>query len=306
MLMSKVSRKGIILAGGAGTRLYPLTKAVSKQLMPIYDKPMIYYPLTTLMNCGIKEILIICNPYHINDFKDLLGNGNQWGIEIQYKTQPSPDGIAEAFLLGKQFLKDKNVALILGDNLFYGNNFENNLKTVNQETNGATLFAYPVSDPSRYGIVNFDKDTNKVVDIVEKPSNPKSNYAVTGLYFYDNNVVDYAENLSPSERNELEITDINKRYLAENNLHVQILGTGMAWLDTGTFDSLQEAGTFIRTLEKRQGLKIGSPEETAWRNNFINDHELMELAFEIPKSSYGSYLINLIKSKFKKKDELIK
>ncbi len=303
--MSDVLRKGIILAGGAGTRLYPLTKALSKQLMPIYDKPMIYYPLTTLMNCGIRDILIICNPHHLNDFKDLLGNGMQWGIEIQYKSQPSPDGIAEAFLLGKDFLEDKNVALILGDNLFYGNNFENNLKTVNQEKKGATLFAYPVSDPSRYGIVNFDKDTNKVIDIVEKPPNPKSNYAVTGLYFYDNNVIDYAETLTPSTRNELEITDINKIYLSENNLKVQILGTGMAWLDTGTFDSLQEAGAFIRTLERRQGLKIGSPEETAWRNKFINDDDLMALASEISKSSYGSYLINLINSKFKKKDELI-
>tara|TARA_S200000501_G_scaffold378301_1_gene440259 strand:- start:1834 stop:2739 length:906 start_codon:yes stop_codon:yes gene_type:complete len=299
--MSDVSRKGIILAGGAGTRLYPLTKAVSKQLMPIYDKPMIYYPLTTLMSCGIKDILIICNPYHLNDFKDLLGNGKQWGIEIQYKSQPSPDGIAQAFLLGKDFLEDKNVALILGDNLFYGNNFEKNLKEANQEKNGATLFAYPVSDPSRYGIVNFNKDTNKVDTIIEKPSNPTSNFAVTGLYFYDNNVIDYAENLTPSARNELEITDINKRYLAENNLKVQILGSGMAWLDTGTFDSLQEAGTFIRTLEKRQGLKIGSPEETAWRNKLINDHELMVLASEISKSSYGSYLINLIKPKFLKR-----
>ena len=296
--MSYVLRKGIILAGGSGTRLYPLTKAVSKQLMPVYDKPMIYYPLATLMSCGIKDILIICNPYHINDFKGLLGNGKQWGIDIQYKPQPSPDGIAQAFLLGKDFLEDKNVALILGDNLFYGNNFESNLKKANEEKNGATIFAYPVSNPSRYGVVNFDKDTNKVINIVEKPPNPKSNYVVTGLYFYDNNVIDYAEDLTPSARNELEITDINKRYLAENNLKVQILGSGMAWLDTGTFDSLQEAGTFIRTLEKRQGLKIGSPEETAWRNKLINDHELMELATKISTNSYGSYLINLIKPKF--------
>lgn len=296
--MSDVSRKGIILAGGSGTRLYPLTKAVSKQLMPVYDKPMIYYPLATLMSCGIKDILIICNPYHLNDFKNLLGNGKQWGIDIQYKSQPSPDGIAQAFLLGKEFLEDKNVALILGDNLFYGNNFENHLKQANQEKNGATIFAYPVSNPSRYGVVNFDKDTNQVVNIIEKPPNPTSNYAVTGLYFYDNNVIDYAENLTPSARNELEITDINQRYLVEKNLKVQILGSGMAWLDTGTFDSLQEAGTFIRTLEKRQGLKIGSPEETAWRNKLINDQELLELASKISKNSYGSYLINLIKPKF--------
>ena len=294
MKMSDISRKGIILAGGAGTRLYPLTKAVSKQLMPVYDKPMIYYPLTTLMNAGIKEILIICNPHHLSDFEGLLGNGNHWGIEIQYKCQPSPDGIAQAFLLAKDFLEDNNVALILGDNLFYGHNFENNLKEANQEKTGATLFAYPVSDPTRYGIINFDKNTNKVVDIAEKPLNPKSNFAVTGLYFYDNKVIKYAQNLSPSERNELEITDINKKYLDDNNLKVQILGTGMAWLDTGTFDSLQEAGTFIRTLERRQGLKIGSPEETAWRNKLINDDQLIQLASEISRSAYGNYLMNLV------------
>ena len=296
-MMGNTSRKGIILAGGAGARLYPLTKAVSKQLMPVYDKPMIYYPLTTLMNCGIEEILIICNPYHLNDFKGLLGNGRQWGIEIQYKCQPSPDGIAQAFLLGKDFLEDKNVVLILGDNLFYGNNFEENLKEANQERKGATIFAYPVSNPSRYGIVNFDKNSNKVVNFVEKPSDPKSNYAVTGLYFFDNKVINYARDLTPSNRNELEITDIINRYLGENNLNVQILGTGIAWLDTGTFDSLQEAGTFIRTLERRQGLKIGSPEETAWRNKLINDNELMQLAMKISQSSYGNYLINLINQK---------
>ncbi len=293
--MVESSRKGIILAGGAGTRLYPLTKAVSKQLMPLYDKPMIYYPLTTLMNCGIKEILIICNPHHLNDFKSLLGNGKQWGIEIQYKSQPSPDGIAQAFLLGRDFLEDKNVVLILGDNLFYGNNFENNLKDANREKNGATIFVYPVSNPSRYGIVNFDDSTNKVLNFVEKPSNPKSNYAVTGLYFFDNKVINYAENLTPSARNELEITDIINIYLNSNNLKLQILGTGIAWLDTGTFDSLQEAGTFIRTLERRQGLKIGSPEETAWRNNLINDKQLIKLAKDMSQSSYGNYLINLIK-----------
>ena len=296
--MSCVLRKGIILAGGNGTRLYPLTQVLSKQLMPIYDKPMIYYSLSTLMWCGIKEILIICNPYHLDNFKGLLGNGNQWGIDIKYKSQSSPDGIAQAFLLGKDFIEDKNVALILGDNLFYGNDFIDTLKKANQERNGATIFAYPVSNPSEYGVVNFDKDTNKVIDIIEKPVNPKSNYAVTGLYFYDNNVIDYAGNLTPSARNELEITDINKRYLAENNLKVQIFGRGIAWLDTGTFDSLQEAGTFIRTLEKRQGLKIGSPEETAWRNKLINDNDLMELASKIPKNSYGSYLINLLKQNF--------
>jgi len=304
MKMQDISRKGIILAGGAGTRLYPLTKAVSKQLMPIYDKPMIYYPLTTLMNCGINEILIICNPHHLNDFKGLLGNGNQWGIEIQYKCQPSPDGIAQAFLLAKDFIENKHVALILGDNLFYGNNFEENLKAANKEQNGATLFAYPVSDPSRYGIVNFEDGKNTVIDIVEKPLNPISNYAVTGLYFYDNNVVNYAEDLTPSDRNELEITDINKRYLAEKKLKVQILGRGMAWLDTGTFDSLQEAGSFIRTLERRQGLKIGSPEESAWRNKFISDDQLKQLSLGISKSSYGIYLINLLKQKPRQKVDI--
>ena len=292
-----MTRKGIILAGGSGTRLYPLTRAISKQLMPVYDKPMIYYPLTTLMNCGIREILIICNPQHLNAFETLLGNGKHWGIEIQYKCQPYPEGIAQAFLLGRDFLEDKNVALILGDNLFYGDNFEMNLKAANEEKKGATLFAYPVSDPSRYGIVSFDENTHKAVDIIEKPLNPESNYAVTGLYFYDNKVINYAESLIPSARNELEITDINKRYLLENNLKVEILRRGMAWLDTGTFDSLQEAGSFVRTLERRQGLKIGSPEETAWRNKFINDDQLKKLALEISTSTYGSYLMNLLKEK---------
>ena len=290
-----MKRKGIILAGGAGTRLFPLTKAVSKQLMPIYDKPMIYYPLSTLMSFGINEILIICTPYHINAFKSLLSDGKQWGIKIEYKSQPKPEGIAQAFLLGEEFLGNSNVALILGDNLFYGNNFENNLKEANKDNNCATIFAYPVSDPSRYGIIYFDEKTNNVIDIIEKPKNPKSNYAMTGLYFYSNEVVNYAKRLKPSDRNELEITDINKIYLSENNLKVKVLGRGMAWLDTGTFDSLQEAGTFIRTLEKRQGLKIGSPEETAWRSGFINNQKLKNLALEIPKSAYGDYLLSLIK-----------
>tara|TARA_Y100000589_G_scaffold61349_1_gene52442 strand:+ start:1490 stop:2389 length:900 start_codon:yes stop_codon:yes gene_type:complete len=295
--MRDILRKGIILAGGEGTRLYPLTKGVSKQLMPVYDKPMIYYPLTTLMNCGIKEILIICNPHHLYNFKNLLGNGSQWGIHIEYEIQNKPEGIAQAFLLGKEFIQESNVALILGDNLFYGNNFKNNLKEANRNIQGATLFAYPVSDPSRYGIVEFDSETKAVNNIIEKPTNPQSNYAVTGLYFYDNDVIAYANELKPSGRNELEITDINKRYLIEKKLKVTILGRGMAWLDTGTFDSLQEAGTFIRTLEKRQGLKIGSPEEVAWREGFINDYQLRELASSISKSSYGNYLIDLISHK---------
>ena len=289
-----MDRKGIILAGGEGTRLSPLTKAVSKQLMPIYDKPMIYYPLSTLMSCGINEILIICTPYHINSFKSLLSDGKQWGIKIEYKSQPKPEGIAQAFLLGEEFLGNSDVALILGDNLFYGNNFEKNLIDANKDKDCATVFAYPVSDPSRYGIFYFDENNN-VIDIIEKPKNPTSNYAMTGLYFFDNKVINYAKRLEPSNRNELEITDINKIYLLENNLKVKILGRGMAWLDTGTFDSLQEAGSFIRTLERRQGLKIGSPEETAWRSGFINNEQLKDLALEISKSTYGDYLLSLIK-----------
>ena len=290
-----MSRKGIILAGGSGTRLSPLTKAVSKQLMPIYDKPMIYYPLSTLMSFGINEILIICTPYHIEAFKSLLSDGKQWGIKIDYKSQPKPEGIAQAFLLGEEFLGNSNVALILGDNLFYGNNFELDLNDANKDQDCATIFAYPVSDPTRYGIIYFDENTNNVIDIIEKPKKPKSNYAMTGLYFYDNKVIDYAKGLKPSKRNELEITDINKIYLLEKNLKVKILGRGMAWLDTGTFDSLQEAGSFIRTLERRQGLKIGSPEETAWKSGFINNEQLKNLALEMSKSTYGDYLLNLLK-----------
>ena len=290
-----MTRKGIILAGGAGTRLSPLTKAVSKQLMPIYDKPMIYYPLSTLMSFGINEILIICTPYHIEAFKSLLSDGKQWGIRLDYQSQPKPEGIAQAFLLAEDFLGNSNVALILGDNLFYGNNFENDLNDANKDKNCATVFAYPVSDPTRYGIIYFDENTNDVIDIIEKPKNPKSNYAMTGLYFYDNKVINYAKSLKPSDRNELEITDINKMYLLENNLKVKVLGRGMAWLDTGTFDSLQEAGTFIRTLERRQGLKIGSPEETAWKSGFISNKHLKNLASEMSKSTYGDYLLNLVK-----------
>ena len=290
-----MSRKGIILAGGTGTRLSPLTKAVSKQMMPIYDKPMIYYPLSTLMSFGINEILIICTPYHIDAFKNLLKDGKQWGINIHYKCQPKPEGIAQAFLLGEEFLGNSNVALILGDNLFYGNNFEIDLNDANKDKDCATVFAYPVSEPTRYGIIYFDKNTNNVIDIIEKPKNPKSNYAMTGLYFYTNEVINYAKSLKPSKRNELEITDINKIYLLKKNLKVKVLGRGMAWLDTGTFDSLQEAGTFIRTLERRQGLKIGSPEETAWKSGFINNKQLKDLALEMAKSTYGDYLLNLIK-----------
>ena len=297
--MNSNSRKGIILAGGKGTRLYPLTKAISKQLMPIYDKPMIYYPLTTLMLSGIKDILVICNQDQMISFKYLLKDGSQWGINISYKCQSSPDGIAQAFLLGEEFIGQSDVALILGDNLFYGNNFGINLKEVNADKDFATLFAYPVSDPCRYGIVDFDKNNN-VIDIHEKPKYPKSNFAITGLYFYDNKVIEFAKSLRPSKRGELEITDINKKYLETKSLKVKILGRGMAWLDTGTFDSLHEAGSFIRTLERRQGLKIGSPEETAWRLGLINDEKLKSISSEISKSSYGKYLINLLNKNFPK------
>ena len=297
--MNHNPRKGIILAGGQGTRLYPLTKSISKQLLPIYDKPMIYYPLTTLMLSGIKDILVICNPDQLIFFKSLLKDGSQWGIKISYKSQSSPDGIAQAFILGEEFIGDSNVALILGDNLFYGNNFGINLKEVNEDNDFATLFAYRVSDPWRYGIIDFDKN-NRVIDIQEKPKNPKSNFAVTGLYFYDNKVINFAKNLSPSNRGELEITDINKKYLENKSLKVKILGRGMAWLDTGTFDSLHEAGSFIRTLERRQGLKIGSPEETAWRLGLIDDEKLKLISTEMSKSSYGKYLINLLDQKFPK------
>ena len=291
------NRKGIVLAGGEGTRLYPLTKAVSKQLMPVYDKPMLYYPLTTLMLTGIEEYLIICNPQHLEGFRNLLKDGNQWGISIEYKSQLNPDGIAQAFILGEEFIGNDNVALILGDNLFYGNNLVKTLVEANLNNDGATLFAYPVSDPKRYGIINFKRENNEVIDIIEKPNNPLSNYAVTGLYFYDNKVISYAKDLKPSFRNELEITDINNMYLNENNLKVKFLGRGMTWLDTGTFDSLHEASSFIRTLERRQGLKIGSPEETSWRMGLINDNQLKNLASDITKSSYGNYLLNLIENK---------
>jgi len=285
-------RKGIILAGGVGSRLTPLTLATSKQLLPIYDKPMIYYPLTTLMMSGVKEILIICRKDHLESFKKLIGDGNNWGLSIEYACQKNPRGIAEAFLIAEEFLEDSPCVLILGDNLFYGNNLISQLQNANTNE-GATIFVYPVSEPSRYGIVNFNKN-KKAINIEEKPKNPSSNFAVTGIYFFDNNVINFAKELKPSSRGELEITDINQKYLDKNNLNIQFLGRGMAWLDTGTFDALQEAGSFIRTIEKRQGLKVGCPEEIAWRSGLINDIQLRKLAKNQKNEEYSKYLNNLL------------
>lgn len=287
-------RKGIILAGGIGSRLNPLTISTSKQLLPIYDKPMIYYPLTTLMMSGVKEILVICRRDHLSSFKKLLGNGHNWGLSIEYACQKKPEGIAQAFLIAEQFLENSSCVLILGDNLFYGNDLISQLQNANKNDQGATLFVYPVSDPWRYGVVNFNKN-KEAINIEEKPKKPSSNFAVTGIYFFDNEVIKFAKELKPSSRGELEISDINQRYLDENKLNIQILGRGMAWLDTGTFDALQEAGAFIRTIEKRQGLKVGCPEEIAWRTGLINDIELRELVKKEKNQEYGKYLNNLLK-----------
>ncbi|WP_339736745.1 glucose-1-phosphate thymidylyltransferase RfbA [uncultured Sunxiuqinia sp.] len=288
--------KGIILAGGSGTRLYPITKSISKQIIPVYDKPMIYYPLSVLMLAGIREILIISTPKDISLYEDLLGDGSQFGIQLEYAIQPSPDGLAQAFLIGEEFIGDDQVCLILGDNIFYGYNFSQILKDAGSLDDGALVFGYYVNDPDRYGVVDFDDD-GKVLSIEEKPNEPKSNYAVTGLYFYSNDVVAKAKSLKPSARGELEITDLNRLYLEEQRLKVQLLGRGFAWLDTGTHDSLLQASNFIATIEQRQGLKVSCLEEIAFKKGYISKEQLLELAEPLMKNQYGQYLFNLANKK---------
>ena len=288
-----MKRKGIILAGGSGTRLYPVTQAVSKQLMPVYDKPMVYYPLTTLMLAGIRDILLISTPHDTLRFTDLLGDGSQWGLNISYCVQPSPDGLAQAFILGRSFVGDDPSALVLGDNIFYGHELVEQLQRANEQRSGATVFAYHVNDPERYGVVEFDKDY-KVLSIEEKPQKPRSSYAVTGLYFYDHQVCDIAASIKPSPRGELEITDVNQAYLNNNALNVEIMGRGYAWLDTGTHDSLLDAAGFIATLQKRQGLMVACPEEIAYRQGWISAEVVEKVASQLSKNSYGQYLTKML------------